>query len=74
MKTMQTNNEVQESTYALLVRSEDRERSILETIVYGLFLLSAVAAIWQFAQQSINFPVSATPHTAMTQVSGAVRS
>ncbi len=75
MKTTQTNNEIQESTYALLVRSEDRERSILETIVYGLFILSAVAAIWQFAQQPINFPVSATLHTAaMTQVSGAARS
>ena len=75
MKTKQTNNEVHESTYALLVRSEDRERSIFETIVYGLFILSAVAAIWQFAQQPVNFPVSATPHTAaMTQMSGVARS
>ncbi|MEY2562343.1 MAG: hypothetical protein QOH88_536 [Verrucomicrobiota bacterium] len=75
MKTKQTNHEVQESTYALLVRSEDKERSFFETVVYGLFILSAVAAIWQFAQQPINFPGSAMHHTAvMTQLTGVAGS
>lgn len=60
----QTNNEIHESTYALLVRSEEKERSLLETIAYGLFILSAVAAIWQFAQQPINLPLDAMPQTA----------
>jgi hypothetical protein len=53
-----------ESTYALLMRSEEKPRTLLEMIVYGLFILSAVAAIWQFAQQPIPLPLSAMPRTA----------
>jgi hypothetical protein len=33
MKTSQTNNDVEESTYALLVGSEDKKCALLETIV-----------------------------------------
>jgi len=63
---------IRESTYALLVRSEEKERSLFETIAYGLFILSAVAAIWQFAQQPVNLPVDATPQTvSLTQTSDA---
>jgi hypothetical protein len=46
-----------ESTYALLVRSEDKSRSRLEVLVYALFILSAVVSIWQFAHQSVAFPI-----------------
>jgi hypothetical protein len=45
------NNEF-ESTYALLVRSEERGRGVLEMIVYAAFMLSAIVLIWQFATQS----------------------
>ena len=55
MKTSQTNNKVEESTYALLVRSEDKKRALLETILYGLVILSALAAILQFADQPVLF-------------------
>jgi hypothetical protein len=55
MKTNQPNNKVEESTYALLVRSEDKKRALLETIVYGLVILSALAAILQFADQPVSF-------------------
>jgi hypothetical protein len=75
MNTNQINDEIHESTYALLVRSEEKERSLLETIAYGLFILSAVAAIWQFAQQPINLPLSAMPGTAsVTQACVAAHS
>jgi hypothetical protein len=57
IKTSQTNNKVEESTYALLVRSEDKKRALLETIVYGLVILSALAAILQFADQPVSFGV-----------------
>ena len=63
MNTNQTNNEIRESTYALLVRSEEKERSLFETIVYSLFILSAVAAIWQFVHQPVNLPLAAIPQT-----------
>jgi hypothetical protein len=55
MKTSQPNNNVEESTYALLVRSEDKTRALFETIVYGLITLSALAAILQFADQPVLF-------------------
>ena len=70
MNTSQTNNEIHESTYALLVRSEEKERSLLETIAYGLFILSAVTAIWQFAQQPINLPLGAMPQTVSVRQAG----
>jgi hypothetical protein len=70
MNPSQTNNEIHESTYALLVRSEEKERGLLETIAYGLFIFSAVAAIWQFANQPINLPVDAMPPTASTAQAG----
>ena len=50
------NNPHKESTYALLVRSEEKSRSILEIVVYALFMLSAVSSIWQFAVQPISVP------------------
>ena len=46
-----------ESTYALLVRSEEKKRNVLEIVVYALFILSAVFSIWQFAYQSVAFPL-----------------
>jgi len=43
-------NEAQ-SIYGLLVRSEEKGRSIMETVVYAMCIVSAVAAIWQFIGQ-----------------------
>jgi hypothetical protein len=39
-----------ESTYALLVRSEEKGRAVLEILVYAVFILGVVLSIWQFAQ------------------------
>ena len=47
-----------ESTYALLVRSEEKRRTVLETALYFLFVISAIAAIWQFAHQPIALPLN----------------
>jgi hypothetical protein len=55
MKTNQLKNYVEESIYALLVRSEDKRRAYLETILCGLVILSALAAILQFADQPVLF-------------------
>jgi hypothetical protein len=43
-------NETQ-SIYGLLVRSEEKGRSIMETAVYAMCIVSAVAGIWQFIGQ-----------------------
>jgi len=37
-----------ESNYALLVRSEEKGRGVLEIVVYAVFTFSAVLSIFQF--------------------------
>ncbi len=50
------NNE-HESTYTLLVRSEETGRSIMETAIYALLGLSAILSLWQFALQPSQVPL-----------------
>ncbi|PYJ09187.1 MAG: hypothetical protein DME93_13410 [Verrucomicrobia bacterium] len=60
------NNEAQ-STYGLLVRSEEKARGIMETVVYALFALSAIISIWQFGMQPSPRPIDTpapTPYLA----------
>jgi hypothetical protein len=52
-----------ESTYALLVRSEEKERGMFEGAAYLVFILSAVFSIWHVAQQPIALPKGAVIHT-----------
>lgn len=74
MKPTKTNDEIHESTYALLMRSENENRSLLEVVAYGLFILSAVAAIWQLAHQRID-PITTLPRTtSVTQAAVAAQS
>jgi hypothetical protein len=49
-----------DTTYALLVRSEEKGRSIMETAVYALLGLSAILSIWQFVQQPERMPTALT--------------
>ena len=55
VKTSQPNNNVEESTYALLVRSEDKMRALFETILYSLVAVGVLVAILQFADQPVSF-------------------
>ncbi len=45
------------STYRLLVQSEEKNRNILEIALYGLVAVSALASIWQFAEQPNVLPL-----------------
>jgi hypothetical protein len=47
-----------ESTYALLIRSEEKSRNIIEMAICPIWILGAVIAIWQFAQQPVNIPAA----------------
>ena len=58
-----------ESTYALLVRSEERERTFLEMALCLLCALSAITAIWQFAHQPIALPLNAVTTSDVAKVS-----
>jgi len=53
-----------ESTYALIVRSEEKERNIFEGAAFLVFILSAIFSIWHVAQQPIELPVGGIIHTA----------
>jgi hypothetical protein len=56
-----------ESTYALLVRSEEKGRGVLEAVLYVAFILSAVLLIWEFAQSSVSIPSAGLEQGAVSQ-------
>jgi cytoskeletal protein RodZ len=55
INTSQPENEHEESTYALLIRSEEKRRNLIETTLYSFLILGAVIAIWQFVHQPVDF-------------------
>jgi hypothetical protein len=62
-----------ESSYALLVRSQEKGRGVLEAVLYVAFILSAVLVIWEFAQspvsiQAVGLEEGAVSQAARTQV------
>ena len=56
--TSKSENEHEESTYALLIRSEEKRRNLIEMTLYSFLILVAVIAIWQFAQQPVDIPTA----------------
>ena len=54
------------NTYDLIVESEDKNRSVIETVIYALFILSAIVSIFQFVVQPIVVPLH-TPGLASNQ-------
>ena len=63
------------STYSLLVRSEEKSRTILEIVLFTLVILSAVASIWQFAHQRVILPESSkADYVASVTVAQSARS
>ena len=61
------------NTYDLIVESEDKNRTVLETVIYALFTLSAIVSIWQFLVQPIVVP-SHTAGFASNQTTQCVQS
>jgi len=49
-----------DTTYAMLVQSEEKGRSIMETAVYALLGLSVILSILQFVQQPNRLPMTLT--------------
>jgi hypothetical protein len=45
-----------ESTYGLLIRSEEKGRNVLEMVIYPLLIIGAIVAIWQFVVQPMESP------------------
>ncbi len=71
MNAISTNPETFESTYALLMRSEEKQRSRFETLVYTLLIVSTTFAVAQFGRQAVMMPSSIT--RVSTTVSAAAQ-
>jgi hypothetical protein len=46
------------TTYSLLVRSEEKGRSIFEMAVYGMLVLCSFASVLQFASAPMTLPTN----------------
>ena len=62
-----------ESTYALLVRSEEKDRSLFEGAVYFAVVLSALFSIWQVAKQPVALPLTSVHTTSISQSANTTR-
>ncbi len=51
-----------ESTYQMLVESEEKERVVIEGIVYLLLVIATATTIWQFSQQPVTFSDLGSAH------------
>ncbi|MDQ6861803.1 MAG: hypothetical protein M3032_11690 [Verrucomicrobiota bacterium] len=58
MKTNKPDIQMFESTYAMLMRSEEKERSASEIVAYGLLIVSACFAMWQIALHPFTVPTN----------------
>ena len=56
-----------ESTYAMLVRSEEKGRGVLEAVLYVAFILSAVLLIWEFALSSVSIPAAGPEQAVVSE-------
>jgi hypothetical protein len=63
-------NDQFESTYALLVRSEEKGRGVLEAVLYVAFVLSAVLLIWAFAQSPVSIEAVGFREGSVSQAAG----
>ncbi|HEY3662117.1 MAG TPA: hypothetical protein VGL24_03095 [Chthoniobacterales bacterium] len=45
----------EESTYQMLIDSEEKDRGIGEAFVYLLLFLATVTTIWQFGREPVRF-------------------
>ena len=68
MKSIVTNPDGFESTYALLMRSEEKQRSRFETAVYAVLIASTVFAVSEAGRQAIAMPSSIARVTTVGSV------
>jgi hypothetical protein len=64
-------NQQFESTYALIVRSEEKSRTLLETVLYVIFVLSVIVGIWQFAQTPVKLSAPGLERCVVCEASPA---
>src|SRR5439155_26769819 len=55
-KTIDEPENQHESAYALLMRSEEKSRNLLEVLIYPWLSIRAIIAIWQYVLQAVVLP------------------
>jgi hypothetical protein len=68
MKNQTNSAQAFESTYALIVRSEEKDRSLFEGAVYLAVVLSALLTLWHVATQPVALPLTSV-HTSSSSPS-----
>ena len=59
------------TSYELLIASEEKGRTLLESVVYLLLIVAAMISIWQFSHQPVTFSrFGSTIPLAQTQSPG----
>ena len=58
MKDISTAPEKLETTYSLLMKSEEKDRSWFETLIYTILIVSALFAVSQFGRQAMRLPTN----------------
>ena len=58
MKTVSNSPETFESTYALIMRLEEKQRSRFEILVYSILIAATTFALAQFGRQATLMPSS----------------
>ncbi len=67
MNQQTVKNDQLESTYTLLVRSEEKGRGVLEAVLYVAFILSAVLLIWEFAVSPVRIEAVGLEQAVVSQ-------
>lgn len=62
-----------ESTYALIVRSEEKERSLFEGAVYFAVVLSALVTLWHAATQPVALPLNTVHTSSISQTAKTIQ-
>lgn len=65
MKTISNSPDTFESTYALIMRSEEKQRSRFEVLVYTTLIAATMFAVAQFGRQAAMMP-STIAHVSTT--------
>jgi hypothetical protein len=73
MKTETYSAEGFESTYALIVRSEEKERGLFEGAVYFAVVLSALLTLWHVATQPVALPLTSVHTSSISQAAKTVQ-
>ena len=68
MNSISTKPDGFESTYALIMRSEEKHRSRIETLIYTMLIVSTVFAVSQFGREAMTLPTDIARNPAIATV------